>query len=248
MEDIQLFLPINMADLKKSLSGNEKGNYVRGWASTPDLDRQEDIIDPKGIDATQLFQHGYVNYEHDSSKIVGYPTANSYVDVNNGLFVETKLDMDSPYAREMWDKAQSIAKSGSSERLGYSVEGKVLRDPNNPRVISKAIITGLALTIDPANPNATWEALVKSMTTGYGVSPDERESAGALRIQDMKHKLHNLSISLKDFTKDDFKEVAKLLDKEERFSPHTAVLMLQLAHGCSRKEALDTVLKTMKFD
>lgn len=237
-DDIKFFVPLDMAEISKSLSGDEHGNYVRGWASTPDLDQQGDIIDPQGIDISELLNHGYVNYEHDSTKIVGHPTDNSYVDLQNGLYVETKLDMTSPYAQEMWAKATHIAKTGVDRPLGYSVEGRVLRDDKDPSIIRKAVITGLALTVNPANSNATWETLVKSMTTGYGISPESRESAGVLRVQQTAKNLHNLAQSIKGFSVEDFKSVAKSLDAEGRYSNDIAVMLLQLGYGLSRDTAM----------
>lgn len=237
-QDVNFYIPIDMAEIKKSVSGDEKGHYVRGWASTPDLDGQQDIIDPQGIDIDMFLSHGYVNYEHEKDKIVGHPTENSYVDYTRGLYVETKLNMDSPYAREMWGKAQYIAKSGIDRPLGYSVEGYVQRDADNPEIIRKTVITGLALTENPANPKATWEAVMKSLTTGYGITPDDRgDSAGALRIQQASKQLHKLAVTLKEFKKGDIQLIAKSLDEENRYSDDVALLLLQLGYGLSRETA-----------
>lgn len=62
-------------DLSKSVStkeDTEQFSKVSGWASTPALDLQSDIINPKGIDISYFKEHGYVNYEHNQDEVVGF--------------------------------------------------------------------------------------------------------------------------------------------------------------------------------
>ena len=67
----------------------EKGSngqiLVSGWASTGDRDFQGETVEPIGIDATYLFNNGWIDYEHDTNKVIGAPTSNSYVDTDKGL-------------------------------------------------------------------------------------------------------------------------------------------------------------------
>lgn len=240
-KDFNVFVPIDSTDLVKSIEGDEKGNYVRGWASTPDLDRQGDIIDPKGINISSFLQQGWINYEHqagDDFKI-GVPTKNSYVDPKNGLFVEAKLMMSNPHAEEMWELATNMAKSNVDRPLGFSVEGSVVsRDREDSRIISGVNITNVALTTHPANPEATWEQLVKSLTTGTGIAPEDRVSAGALRRQSLAKQLRVLTYSMADMKLADWKEIAKSMDEEDRFDSDVAITLLQLSTGLSKQDAM----------
>lgn len=237
-DNFSIFLPADMASIQKSIDGDEKGNYVRGWASTPDLDKQGDIIDPTGIDITDFLERGYINYEHNGEKRIGVPTRNCYVDPHRGLYVEAKLLMDRPEAKKMWDMAVSIAKSGSNEPLGYSIEGEVIaRDSDNPAIIRGVKITNIALTSKPANTKATWETLVKSMTVGTEINPLEMEGGEALRIQALSDSIFNLTFKLKGLTLSDVSSIAKSLDETDRYNEEVAVLLLQLGYGMSYGDA-----------
>ena len=79
---------------------------------------------------------------------------------------------------------------------------------------------------------------MKSLTTGYGITPDDRgDSAGALRIQQASKQLHKLAVTLKEFKKGDIQLIAKSLDEENRYSDDVALLLLQLGYGLSRETA-----------
>lgn len=63
-----------------------------------------------------------------------------------------KLWEKSPEARAFWDKAIEMKESGSTRKPGMSVEGKALeRDKRNPKRVTKALITNIALTMTPVN-------------------------------------------------------------------------------------------------
>ncbi|QIW88671.1 prohead protease [Bacillus phage P59] len=245
---IGMFVPIDIGDsIKKSEENStEKSWYLRGYATTPDLDLQDDIVDPSGIDISHFIEHGYINYEHNQGKdyIIGAPTKESYVDPGVGLYVEAKLYKANPYAKSMWNLANNIAKSGIERKLGFSIEGFAKeRDKNDPRIIKSTYITNVAVTTSPANPNATWDAFMKSFLTGYGISPDTQMDSAALRTESFARSLHNLSYAykkLKDPKEFDrvWKEVGSYLDSLERFSPEGAVMFLQLSKGYSRNEAI----------
>ncbi|MCC9083668.1 hypothetical protein LOS22_14600 [Enterococcus faecium] len=86
---------------------------------------------------------------------------------------------ESKYAQSMWQLANTIQKSGISRQLGFSIEGAVTsRNARDNRIIEGVAIRNVALTTHPANPQATWETLVKSWTTGYGITPETQTDAG----------------------------------------------------------------------
>jgi hypothetical protein len=168
-------IDINESISKSNENSSEKAWYLRGYATTPDLDLQDDIVDPSGIDISHLISNGYINYEHyqgDEYRI-GVPTDGTHVDPEVGLYVEAKLYKGNPYAKSIWNLATNIQKSGIDRKLGFSIEGFARqRDKKDPRIIKSTYITNVAVTTNPANPHATWDSFMKSFLAGYGITPD----------------------------------------------------------------------------
>lgn len=251
VSDIQFYVP---ADLQKSMNDSDPENgklIIEGYATTDSVDQQNDIIPPHAID-TSLFlpddpnvPGGHINYEHrqGGEYIIGYPTRDSFVDPNRGLFVKAELYPNMHYARAMWDLAESMVKSGSNQRLGYSIEGKcTARNKHDTRIVEKVQITNVALTTNPANPEATWETVVKSLTTGHAINSFDQTGAAALRTESLGRSIHNLSWTLGKLQEPDefqsiFKNVSKFMDMNELNSVEAAVILLQVSQGISRKEA-----------
>ncbi|AYJ76248.1 hypothetical protein Goe27_00680 [Bacillus phage vB_BsuM-Goe27] len=253
---VDLFVPIDLGEsIKKSNENStEKSWYLRGYATTPDLDLQDDIIDPAGIDISHLVEHGYINYEHQQGEdfIIGVPTDGTYVDPDVGLYVEAKLYKGNPYAQRIWNLASNIAKSGVDRKLGFSIEGYCQqRDENDPRIMKSVQITNVAVTTTPANPNATWESFMKSYLTGYGITPDTQTDGAALRAESFARSLYSLSWVYKELSnKENFesiwKEVGNYLDSMDRYTPESAVMFLQLFKGLSRHEAVAKIDQIMQ--
>ncbi|AXH71113.1 putative prohead protease [Bacillus phage BSP36] len=253
---VGLYVPIDLGDsIKKSAeSTTEKSWYLRGYATTPDLDLQDDIVDPAGIDISHLVKHGYINYEHQQGEefIIGVPTDGTYVDPEVGLYVEAKLYKGNPYAQRIWELASNIAKSGINRTLGFSIEGFChQRDENDPRIMKSIKITNVAVTTNPANPNATWEAFMKSFLTGYGITPDTQVGGAAIRAESFARSLYNLSWAYKALENPEnfeklWKEVGTYLDSMDRYTPESAVMFLQLFKGYSRNEAVAKIDQLMQ--
>lgn len=184
-DKFNIVVPIDIGDsLSKSEERNDGEWYVQGYATTPDLDLQGDIVLPTGVDTSYFMTKGFINYEHksDAEFIIGVPTDNSYVDLKKGLFVEAKLFPDNQHAQAMWNLAHMIQKAESNRTLGFSIEGAVIaRDDFDKRVIKEVAIQNVALTTHPANPEATWETLVKSWATGHSVDPNNHTGSASLR-------------------------------------------------------------------
>lgn len=243
---MNIFVPIDIeSSLRKS---NEEGEgntwYVRGFASTPDLDLQGDIVQPSGIDIEYFKSSGWVNYEHqqDAKYAIGVPTDNCYIDFQKGLFVEAQLFKDNPFAQEMWKLANSIEKSGIDRKLGFSIEGGIRkRNERDNRIVEDLVIRNVALTKNPANPKATWEMFMKSWTTGHEINPEKQVDGAALRIEDLAQAITHLTWTYKmgnpkEFN-DTWKGVADYLDTSNRNSTECGIIMLQLSKGISRQEA-----------
>jgi hypothetical protein len=253
---IDLFVPIDLEESIKKSNENEteKAWYLRGYATTPDLDLQEDIVDPSGIDISHFVERGYINYEHHQGNdyIIGAPTEGTHVDPNVGLYVEAKLYKGNPYAKSIWDLANNIAKSGISRKIGFSIEGYAkARDKSDPRIIKSTYITNVAVTTNPANPNAVWDPFMKSFLTGFGITPETQTDAAALRTESFARSLHNLSYAYKHIGDPKelnriFKDVGTYLDSMGRYSPEAAVMFLQLSKGMSRVEAVAAIDKLIQ--
>ena len=136
---------------------------IAGYASTPGLDRDGESIVQDGLDIGDFLEYGFLNYNHDNSYIVGYPDREKTRVDKNGFYLEGLL-LDNDLGKRTWETALALEKSGAPRSFGFSVEGKTLKKGKDGR-IEKAKIYNVAVTPTPVNPEATWEAVVKSMTS-----------------------------------------------------------------------------------
>lgn len=248
---MKVFVPIDMeASLRKSNSGpdSQKKRYVCGYASTPTLDLQNDIVQPSGISLDYFVSDGWINYEHKKGAeyIIGVPTENCYVDFEKGLYVEAMLLEDNKYADDMWNLANSIEKSGSGRKLGFSIEGGIRkRNQMDSRIIEELVVTNVALTTNPVNTEATWEHFMKSIQTGHGTTPETQIDGGALRAESIARAISTLTyvyqISSPMEYAELWKHVGAYLDKADRNIEESAQIMLQLSRGVSRQEAQEFI-------
>lgn len=252
-DKVNIFVPVDFK-LEKSISGEEHGNYVRGWATTPDLDLEGDIILPEEIDISYFLSRGYINYEHKSGVgyRVGVPTQHTYVDPEKGLFVEARLFMDNPYAQDMWNLANGLSSVRDETRiLGFSVEGRVMsRNVDDPRILEGIQVEHVALTTNPANPNATWEALVKSMNDESTQSVEEDDhpewkDSDEAKSRNLASTIRDVAYAIKELENDGvtWDKIADDMQDEDRWDEDTALLLLQLSRGVSKEDAqimLDT--------
>ncbi len=124
---------------------------------------QGEEIDPKGIDASYLISDGWIDYEHDTDKVIGVPTKKTHVD-RKGLFLQAKLFKDMPEVQSVMKLYHDIKDNHVDRKLGFSIEGNVIeRDADDDSIIRQVQITGCAITHNPANKQATWELLTKSL-------------------------------------------------------------------------------------
>lgn len=223
---------------------------IKGMASTGRLDLGNDIIDPKGIDIDYFVNHGYLNSEHDSNKIIGYPTDNCKV-TDEGFYVEGRLFKDNPEVQRFIELADNLEKSGSGRKVGLSIEGSVKkRNANDSRVIESIMITGLAVTANPMNVDATIDEIVKSFLTGHGTTPETQTDAGALRRESLASSITNLTYvtKIKDLKKfnDTWNNIVEDLNKSNQMGYEESIITLQLAKGLSRKDAELAVMQIRK--
>lgn len=165
--NFNFWCPVEISKAVDDKTGEEV-MLLGGIASTADEDSDGEFLDPKGFDIQPLIESGMVNWHHQAktcpATIVGEPTK---ADIRKeGLYIETKLYPSSQVAREIWDLAKTLDKDSNTRRLGYSIEGRVLErksdDKNSPdyKKITKAVITGVAITHQPKNPK-TFANIIK---------------------------------------------------------------------------------------
>lgn len=158
-ETFSLFVPVDIiekADAKKDKDGLPDELLIGGVVSSPHYGKDKDgqTLNPSGFDYRPLLDDGYLNLEHaynktkDASMIVGEPT-NAFVK-GNEFHIEGRLWKDNPKAVAMYKLGQILKKSGSSRKIGYSLEGVPTEfDPLDKNIVKAARITGIALTLSP---------------------------------------------------------------------------------------------------
>lgn len=171
-------------EISKAIDENtgEEIMLLGGIASTSDEDSDGEFLDPKGFDIKPLIESGMVNWHHQAktcpATIVGEPTKAEIR--KDGLYIETKLYPSSPIARDIWELAKTLDRDSSTRRLGYSIEGKVLQrkseDKTSPdfKKITKAVITGVAITHQPKNPK-TFANIIKGEIDDFDEEDAETE-------------------------------------------------------------------------
>ena len=154
--DFNFWMPAEI-EKAKDKTGKEVMR-IKGIASTIDEDSEGEVLEPMGFDLDRFLKIGFINWNHqaknDPSKVIGEPDVAKIIDGGKKLYVEGNLYNDHPLAVSTYKLAETLSKNNSKRRLGFSIEGKAIeRDPMNPKRITKAMITGLAVTPTPVNQN-----------------------------------------------------------------------------------------------
>lgn len=83
-------------------------------------------------------------------------------------------------ANEVYELAKTLEENSKTRRLGYSIEGKVIKRASNDKKsplynkIVKAVITGVAVTHMPKNPH-TFVNIIKGQVDADGIEVDLEE-------------------------------------------------------------------------
>lgn len=190
-DKFKFWCPIEKAqDLIDPTTG-EQVMRLGGIASTSDEDADGEFLDPKGFDIKPLLESGMVNWHHQAkgqpAAIIGEPTKAEIRP--EGLYIETDLYPSSKIACDVWELANTLEKDSKTRRLGYSIEGKVVKrksnNKNSPdyKKIVKAIITGVAVTHQPKNPK-TFANIIKGEIDEYDEEVDTFD--GNVESNDLK--------------------------------------------------------------
>lgn len=159
-QKFNIFIPVDIIEKgKRGEDGLPEELHIAGVASmTPSDQSKRDLdgewLDVNGFDYKPFLQKGFFNLEHkgreDYANIIGEPTS---AEVRDGKFyVAGKLYKENPKAVSVWQLGQILKKAGSTRKIGFSIEGKAKeRDPYDPKKVTKATVTGVALTVSPKN-------------------------------------------------------------------------------------------------
>lgn len=234
-----------------------------GIASTSDEDSDGEFLDPKGFDIKPLLESGMVNWHHQAkgqpATIIGEPTKAEIRP--EGLYIETTLYPSSQVAHDVWNLAQTLEKDSKTRRLGYSIEGRVLKrksdDKNSPdfKKISKAVITGVAITHQPKNPK-TFASIIKGEIDDDFKDDEEEveeksldtENASALKKESVDKKIKNQTFSKSEVVEKILKDIAgiSIADAEKVYN-----LTLNIANMKKRKitdEDISKAYETLGLD
>lgn len=163
-------------------STDEAGKAIvklKGVASSDKEDSDGETLIPQGFDFQPLLKTGFLNWNHQASKtakaICGEPTFAKIIDNGKSFYIEGFL-YPNEEGKYVADLAETLERYSPTRRLGFSIEGQALeRDPLNEKKITRARITGVAITQSPKNPN-TLMSLVKGEVDDFYISNDTTDS------------------------------------------------------------------------
>ena len=253
-DNFSFFMPADVTIKKSEDTDDLTEMRIAGFASTSHPDRQDDIILQKGLDISDFLNYGFLNYDHDNSKIVGYPDKEKTGLRPSGFWVEGILLPGIPLAKSIWDTAVSLKKSGADRKMGFSIEGKTL-DRDAQGRITRAKVYNVAVTSNPVNTTCTWDALVKSFSTdldsvtstevtkameaGYSTNIGEVNNGASLKTESLESAFRILAKAGCGHAESC--EVLKNIMIDPINNTDEAILYFQISRGLSRSEATKLV-------
>ena len=182
-DNFEFWCELNQVEKAIDEKTGEEIMLLGGIASTADEDSDGEFLDPKGFDIRPLLKSGLVNWHHQAKTnpgtIVGEPTKAEIR--KEGLYIETQLYPHSQVACDIWELAKTLASDSKTRRLGYSIEGRVVKrkseDPTSPdyKKIVKAVITGVAITHQPKNPKTFANIIKGDIDDDFEDEEDKKE-------------------------------------------------------------------------
>lgn len=240
------FVPLIKAVEEHSDSAEGSSDPIRsisGVASTENPDIEDEIVVQKGIDYSYFLNHGFFNDDHKKGIAfkVGEPTSASIN--SDGFSVGGFLYKGKPAAEDIWNHLMVIkANPNSNRKVGFSVQGKVLRKAGNR--ILKSWVQDVAVTASPINPY-TYVDIIKSLSNNFA-SKDEileyEEQVKALQVgydlgaptngaalcpEDLDNDIHNLTYGIRGKRVSE-KEVSDRIRKSFNIHPDLAVKLSKI--------------------
>lgn len=216
-----------------------KRMILRGVASTNELDLDDQILKSGGFDISYLLDRGFVNWHHQAKNnpdaIIGEPIPSKTRITQKGLEIEAEL-YDCELGRKAYQTAlllQNNSKTG--RKLGWSIEGKAKEKKGN--IITKAVITGVALTYAPKNA-PTFAEVVKAFSDD-DVAVDTFQKS-AVAFQDL-----NMINDIDDDVEFDEQEKAMMAGNGRGFEKDSNVLKKESLEKDVRKVTKPKIIPTI---
>lgn len=182
----QFFAP--MALFEKASAPEGERRRIAGIISTERLDKQGEIVVQKGLNFATFLKEGYFNDNHSkkTADVLGAPDKDGVKKFQKGerlpdgstadsncTWAEGHL-FDTPDATRIWNLGMAMKKSGAGRRLGFSIEGSILKrmGPSN-RVVAQADVRNVAITNCPVGEGTRLETLAKSLADVESGSADD---------------------------------------------------------------------------
>jgi hypothetical protein len=193
MKAIPFQFETEISFFEKAGAAEGKQRRIGGVISLETRDRQGEVVLANGLDCSEFLANGWFNDNHskDTDAILGYPDPESYrifergeklpdgsTGRARGVWVEGYLlkgDGSERYDR-IWKLGKALQKTG--RRLGYSVEGGVIRRMGLDRkTIAKARVRNVAITNCPVHADTRLEVLAKSLSVVEQLADDDEKFA-----------------------------------------------------------------------
>jgi hypothetical protein len=194
----QFEVPVTFFEKADAPAGKQR--RIGGIISTEAPDRQGETVLADALDLSDWLKNGWYNDNHsrDTDGIVGYPEVaqkfhkgeklpNGDTAKYPGHWAEGYI-LNTERGNKIWELGQAL--QGTGRRLGFSVEGKILRR-SGPRTIvkkaedgtpqwvgskiAKALVRNVAVTNCPVNTDTGLEILNKSIEAFQRADDDDLE-------------------------------------------------------------------------
>jgi hypothetical protein len=162
VQKFRFFAPVR--DFEKSTTkGGQEVYKVGGLISDDTMDADGEMLDYNGFD---LSEFSLINWNHSKhpKDIIGEPESFE-IKPGKGLYMNGYIYPDSEVGSEAVKLMKTLKQSKRGNKLGWSVEGQVLeRDIINPKKVTKAKVTAVALCPFPKNGNTFADLIQKGFS------------------------------------------------------------------------------------
>lgn len=198
-----------------------------GYASSPAKDWDGEQVIQKGLNIEPLVNRGWVDWDHDRLKIIGWVTGGDFrpnpnrKDLAKGLYVEYTLNKKDDIAQRVWNMAKSLEEVGCPRRFGLSLEG-TRKSAKSGKVLA-ADIYGLAVSPYAKNIETSAHTFMK----------------GLLGIDSIEQNIDDSEpVFIKGFDEDRF--ISEISDKiiKALMAGHDVGGTTQVDFGALRKETM----------
>lgn len=191
---------------EKGVKDGQEEMKIKGIASSATSDSDGETLLPSGYDYSPLLQSGHLNWDHQAKKsasaIVGEPTYAAVINGGRDFYIEGTLYPDHEEAKHIYKLAKTLEKHSKTRRLGFSIEGQVVERGCGPEWLDEAKTL--------RNPNFTlaeWNKITKARITGVAITPCPKNPNTLMQI--VKGETNNLLME-NEYAEEDLDEIKKM--------------------------------------